>query len=111
MEVRGQTHAPATLPPAENFRYSLDRRQGVVQSRSGRFGERINLLYMPGFEHGASAVQSITITAPLTAVQSITITAPLTAVQSITITSPPYGWLVDTILSLFGLQKRKAPGL
>ena len=99
MEVRGQTHAPATLPPAENFRYSLDRRQGVVQSRSGRFGERINLLCMPGFEHGASAVQSITITAPLT------------AVQSITITSPPYGWLVDTILSLFGLQKRKAPGL
>ena len=67
MEVRGQPHAPAALPPAENFLYSLDRRQGCPQSQSGRFGERINLLCLPGFEHVASVVQSITSTVPLTA--------------------------------------------
>jgi hypothetical protein len=34
-----QLHAPASLPPGEKNRYSLDRRLGGPQSRSGRHGE------------------------------------------------------------------------
>jgi hypothetical protein len=39
MEVSGQLHAPAALPPGKSPRYPLDRRLGGPQSRSGRFGE------------------------------------------------------------------------
>jgi hypothetical protein len=39
MEVSGQFHAPAALPPGKDPWYLLDRRLGGPQSRSGRGGE------------------------------------------------------------------------
>jgi hypothetical protein len=39
MEVSGQLHAPAALPPGKNPWYPFDRRLGGPQSRSGRGGE------------------------------------------------------------------------
>jgi hypothetical protein len=39
MKVSGQLHAPAASPPEKVFRYTLDRRLSVPQSRSGRGGE------------------------------------------------------------------------
>jgi hypothetical protein len=39
MEVSGQLHAPASLPPGKSSRYPLDKRVGGPQSRSGRRGE------------------------------------------------------------------------
>jgi hypothetical protein len=39
MEVSGQIHAPAALPPGKEPWYPLDRRPGEPQSRSGRGGE------------------------------------------------------------------------
>jgi hypothetical protein len=41
MEVSGQLHAPAVLPPGKDSWYPLDRRLGGPQSRSGRGGENI----------------------------------------------------------------------
>jgi hypothetical protein len=38
LEVSGQLHATAALPPGKDPRYPLDRRLGGPQSRSGRFG-------------------------------------------------------------------------
>jgi len=38
MEVSGQLHAPAALPPGKEPWYPLDRRLGGPQSRSGRGG-------------------------------------------------------------------------
>jgi hypothetical protein len=43
MEVSGQLHAPAALPPGKEPRYALDRRLDGPQSRSGRCGEEKNL--------------------------------------------------------------------
>jgi hypothetical protein len=43
MEVSGQLHAPAALPPGKSPWYPLDRRLGGPQSRSGR-GVGQNLL-------------------------------------------------------------------
>jgi hypothetical protein len=42
MEVSGQFHAPAALPPEKSPWYPLDRRLGGPQSRSGRGGEEKN---------------------------------------------------------------------
>jgi hypothetical protein len=39
LEVSGQLHAPAALPPGKSSRYLLYRRLGGPQSRSGRHGE------------------------------------------------------------------------
>jgi hypothetical protein len=39
MEVSGQLHAPAALPPGKSPQYPFDRRLGGPQSRSGRYGE------------------------------------------------------------------------
>jgi hypothetical protein len=39
LEVSGQLHAPAALPPGKKPRYPLDRRLSGPQSRSGRRGE------------------------------------------------------------------------
>jgi hypothetical protein len=39
MEVSGQLHVPAALPPEKKPWYPLDRRLGGAQSRSGRGGE------------------------------------------------------------------------
>jgi hypothetical protein len=39
MEVSGQLHATADLPPGKSPWYPLDRRLGGPQSRSGRGGE------------------------------------------------------------------------
>jgi hypothetical protein len=40
MEVSGQLHAPAALPPGKSPWYPLDRSLGGPQSRSGRGGFR-----------------------------------------------------------------------
>jgi hypothetical protein len=42
MEVSGQIHAPAALPPGKSPWYSLDRRLGGPQSRSGHGGDEKN---------------------------------------------------------------------
>jgi hypothetical protein len=47
MEVTGQLHAPAALPPGKE---PLDRRLGGTQSRSGRGGEEKNSQPPPGIE-------------------------------------------------------------
>jgi len=39
MEVSGQLHTPAALPPRKSPWYPLDRRLGGPQIRSGRGGE------------------------------------------------------------------------
>jgi len=51
MEVIGQLHAPAALPPEKAPplpRYTLDRRLGGPQSLSGRRGEEGNSQPPPG---------------------------------------------------------------
>jgi hypothetical protein len=50
MEVSGQLHAPATLPPGKKLWYPLDRRLGGPQSRSGRGGEEKHSQLLPGIE-------------------------------------------------------------
>jgi hypothetical protein len=45
MDVSGQIHAPAALPPGKEPQYSLDRRLGGPQTRSGRGGEEDPILY------------------------------------------------------------------
>jgi hypothetical protein len=50
MEVSGQLHAPAALPPGKDPCYSLDRRLGGPQSRSGGGGEERNSQPPPGRE-------------------------------------------------------------
>jgi hypothetical protein len=39
MEVSGQLHAPAALPPGEDPLVPIDRRLGGLQNLSGRGGE------------------------------------------------------------------------
>jgi hypothetical protein len=39
LEVSGQLHAPAALPPGKSPRYPFYRRLGGPQSRSGLYGE------------------------------------------------------------------------
>jgi hypothetical protein len=51
MELSGQLHAPAALPPGKEPRYPLDRRPGGPHNRSGRCGEEKNLS-LPGIEPG-----------------------------------------------------------
>jgi len=41
MEVSGQLHAPAALPPGKSPHYSLDRWLGGLQNRSGRSGKKV----------------------------------------------------------------------
>jgi hypothetical protein len=50
MEVSGQLHAPAALPPGKEPRHPLGRRLGGPQSRSGRGGEEKNSQPPPGIE-------------------------------------------------------------
>jgi hypothetical protein len=53
MEVTGQLHAPAALPPpppGTNPWYPLDRGMGGPQSRSGRGGEEKHSQPLPGIE-------------------------------------------------------------
>jgi hypothetical protein len=50
MEVSGQLHAPAALPPEKSPCYPLDRRLSELQSRSGRGGEEIKSQPPPGIE-------------------------------------------------------------
>jgi hypothetical protein len=42
MEVSGQLHAPAALPPGKEPWYPLDRKAGGPQRRSGRGDEEKN---------------------------------------------------------------------
>jgi hypothetical protein len=50
MEVSGQLHAPASLPPGNSPWYPLDRRLGRTQCRSGPGGEEKNSQALPGIE-------------------------------------------------------------
>jgi hypothetical protein len=50
MEVSSQLHAPAVLPQRKSPWYTLDRRLGGLQSRSGRGGEEKNPQPRPGIE-------------------------------------------------------------
>jgi hypothetical protein len=50
MEVSGQLHALATLPPGKEPLVPLDRSLGGPQSRSGRSGEEKNSQLPPGTE-------------------------------------------------------------
>jgi hypothetical protein len=50
MEVSCQLHAPAALPLGKSPWYSLDRRLGGPQSRSGRGGVEKNIQPMPALE-------------------------------------------------------------
>jgi hypothetical protein len=47
LEVSGQLHAPAALPPGKSPRYPFYRRFGGPQSRSGRYGE-VKIFYPTG---------------------------------------------------------------
>jgi hypothetical protein len=50
MEVSGQIHVPAALPPGKSPCYPLDRRVGGLQIRSERGGEQKNSQPPPGIE-------------------------------------------------------------
>jgi hypothetical protein len=50
MEVSGQLHAMAALPPAKELWYPLDRKLGGPQSQSGRGGEEKNSQPLQGQE-------------------------------------------------------------
>jgi hypothetical protein len=50
MEVSGQLHASAALPPGKEPRFLLDRSLGGSQSWSGRGGEEKNSQPLPGLE-------------------------------------------------------------
>jgi hypothetical protein len=50
MEVSGQLHTPAALPPGKGPWYPMDRRLGGPQNRSGRGGEEQNSRTPPGIE-------------------------------------------------------------
>jgi hypothetical protein len=50
MEVSGQIHAPAALPPEKEPQYPLHKRLGGPQSRSEHSGEERHLLLVTGFE-------------------------------------------------------------
>jgi hypothetical protein len=50
MEVSGQLHTPASLPPGEKPPYPLDMRPGGLQRRSGRCDEMKNSQPPPGIE-------------------------------------------------------------
>jgi hypothetical protein len=50
MEVGGQLHAPSALPPKKEPRCPLERRFYGPQSRSGLYGEKTNLVSLPGIE-------------------------------------------------------------
>jgi hypothetical protein len=65
MEVSGQLHTLANLPPGKEPRYPLDRRLGGPQSRFGRCGEE-NILALPEIEPGPYSQYSDTILTELT---------------------------------------------
>jgi hypothetical protein len=50
MEVSGQLHASAALPPGKEPRYPLDKRLGGLQTHSGHGGEEKNSQSLPGIE-------------------------------------------------------------
>jgi hypothetical protein len=50
MEVSGQLHAAAALPPRKSPSYPFGRRLGGLQSRFGRGGEEMNSQPPPGIE-------------------------------------------------------------
>jgi hypothetical protein len=50
MEVSGQIHAPAALPPGKDPRYPLYKRLDGPQSQSRRGGDEENPHPLPGIE-------------------------------------------------------------
>jgi hypothetical protein len=50
MEVGGQLHVLAALPPGKSSWYPLDRRVGEPHSRSRRGGEEKNSQLLPGLQ-------------------------------------------------------------
>jgi hypothetical protein len=59
MEVSGQLHAPAALPPGKESLLQLDRRLGGPQRRSERGGEKKDSQPPPGIEPRTSIVQAV----------------------------------------------------
>jgi hypothetical protein len=55
LEVSGQLHAPAALPPRKSPRYPLYRKFRGTQSRSGRYGE-VKIFYPTELELPSSLV-------------------------------------------------------
>jgi len=56
MQVSGQFHEPAALPPPPpTTRYTMDRKLGGPQSRSGRSGQKKNSLPLPVIENRSSS--------------------------------------------------------
>jgi hypothetical protein len=50
MEMSGQRHSPAALPPQKGSRYPLTRRLGESQNRCALFGEEILKWLLPRFK-------------------------------------------------------------
>jgi hypothetical protein len=50
MEVSGQIHDPAALPPEKEARYPWNGILDVPQSRSERFRWEKNLFFLPGYK-------------------------------------------------------------
>jgi hypothetical protein len=59
MEVSGQLHAPAALPPGKVPWYPSDRNLGGPQIRSGHGGEEKNSQPPPGIEPRIPIVQPV----------------------------------------------------
>jgi hypothetical protein len=55
LEVSGQLHAPAALPPGKSPRYPFYRRLGGPQSRSGRY-EEVKIFYPTGTRYTVCAI-------------------------------------------------------
>jgi len=55
MEVSGQLHAPAALPPGKEPQYPLDMRLGGTQPRPGRGGKGKRSQPLPGIEPRSSS--------------------------------------------------------
>jgi hypothetical protein len=51
MEMSGQRHCPAALPPQKGSLYPLTKRLGDSQNRGARFGEEILKSLLPRFKH------------------------------------------------------------
>jgi hypothetical protein len=55
LEVSGQLHVPAALPPGKSSQFPCYRRLGGPQSRSGRYGE-VKIFYPTGTRTPAPVV-------------------------------------------------------
>ena len=71
--MNSQPHAPASLPPGKELPYLFNSRLGGPQRLSGRFGEKKNLLPLPGFEPRILVNVVTTVSQPLTMMMTMVI--------------------------------------